>query len=160
LITGVNEGRMYYYLAKPWDPERLLDRVREAAAVHAGLREQGRLIAELASLAAPADAARLQASMLRGQSASLAAANDTLREAAGRLQSAIAEIRSVREVVPLCMGCGRIRRPDASWQDVLRYLAEHTDFLSHGLCPECVESWRVRFLAGKNAGAAGEGETP
>jgi response regulator RpfG family c-di-GMP phosphodiesterase len=146
VIRGVNEGHMYYYLAKPWDPEGMVGRVREAVGIHRELREHRRIVAELTSLADPLGTARLHVSLLQGGAASLSDANVTLRGALARVRELVEEVRQIREVVPVCMACGRVKRADASWQDIVRYLSEHSEVLSHGLCPDCVEGWRARFL--------------
>lgn len=41
IIAGVNEAGIYRYVTKPWDPDRLLETVREAARLYAAQKEGG-----------------------------------------------------------------------------------------------------------------------
>jgi hypothetical protein len=54
------------------------------------------------------------------------------------LEKALAEVRTLRGILPICMYCHKIRTDQASWQRLEQYLGQHTDAeLSHGICPEC-----------------------
>jgi PAS domain S-box-containing protein len=56
------------------------------------------------------------------------------------LQSALAEVRSLRELLPICSYCRKIRDDDEQWLSVETYLARHTTTrFSHGICPNCYE---------------------
>ncbi len=53
-------------------------------------------------------------------------------------------ISQLEELLPICMFCKRIRKPDAdpyeqaSWEPVEQYINERTGArFSHGFCPEC-----------------------
>jgi PAS domain-containing protein len=52
----------------------------------------------------------------------------------------IAEVSRLREIIPICAKCKKIRDDHQFWQNVETYFAEYSgvDF-SHGLCPECVK---------------------
>ncbi len=51
----------------------------------------------------------------------------------------ISEISSLRDIIPICAKCKKIRDDHAYWQRVESYFHEHlgVDF-THGLCPVCV----------------------
>jgi PAS domain S-box-containing protein len=56
------------------------------------------------------------------------------------LQSAIAEIRILREILPICSYCRKIR-DDEHWVTVETYISQHTNSrFSHGVCPECMRA--------------------
>jgi PAS domain S-box-containing protein len=56
------------------------------------------------------------------------------------LQSALAEVRTLREILPLCSYCRKVRDDEDYWQTVESYVSKHTDTkFSHGICPECYE---------------------
>ncbi|WP_291163058.1 PAS domain S-box protein [Gemmatimonas sp. UBA7669] len=56
------------------------------------------------------------------------------------LQSALAEVRSLREIIPICSYCRKVRDDDDFWQHVESYVAAHTGAqFSHGVCPSCYE---------------------
>lgn len=70
-----------------------------------------------------------------------------LAETKGRLEETLAELetsywhlKKVQEVIPVCMHCERIRGDDATWGKLVEYLRSNSIFVSHGLCPECMES--------------------
>ena len=50
------------------------------------------------------------------------------------------QIRQLKELIPICMYCKRIRDDSNYWQALESYIAEHTGSnFSHGICPECFE---------------------
>jgi len=62
----------------------------------------------------------------------------TLREA---LELALAEIRTLRGIVPICSFCHKIRDEFGEWHRMEAYVSErtHAEF-SHGFCPTCEET--------------------
>ena len=57
------------------------------------------------------------------------------------LQAALAEVRSLREILPICSYCRRIRDDAEQWQTIEQYVATHTNSrFSHGICPSCYEA--------------------
>lgn len=59
----------------------------------------------------------------------------------GRLQAALAEVRSLQEILPICSYCKKVRDDKDYWLTVEHYLTRHarTKF-SHGICPDCMKS--------------------
>ena len=58
------------------------------------------------------------------------------------LQEALANVRTLRGLVPICAGCKKIRDDKGYWQQVEVYVREHSEAeFSHGLCPECVKTY-------------------
>ena len=56
-----------------------------------------------------------------------------------QLQAALAEVRTLREILPICSYCRKIRDDEDQWQTVEAYVAQHTETqFSHGICPECL----------------------
>ena len=56
------------------------------------------------------------------------------------LRAALAEVRSLREILPICSYCKKIRDDENYWQSVESYIAKHTNTrFSHGICPSCFE---------------------
>jgi hypothetical protein len=50
------------------------------------------------------------------------------------------ELRVLESLLPVCMGCKRIRDKHGEWQPVDVYVTHNTDSLvSHGLCPDCAQ---------------------
>jgi PAS domain S-box-containing protein len=59
----------------------------------------------------------------------------------GELQSALAEVKVLRAILPMCMYCRRVRDDAHYWHSVETYISRytHTRF-SHGICPSCMET--------------------
>jgi PAS domain S-box-containing protein len=56
------------------------------------------------------------------------------------LQSALAEVRVLQKILPICMYCRKVRDDVDFWDDVETYIARHTETrFSHGVCPSCYE---------------------
>ena len=77
-----------------------------------------------------------------------------LEKARAQLQAALEELdqsywhlRKIHEVLPICAVCGRVRSGDgeASWETVVEYLKNNSRFLSHGLCPDCLQKTREEW---------------
>lgn len=51
------------------------------------------------------------------------------------------ELATIKEILPICASCRKIRDPDGHWHDIERVLSEATGTkYSHGLCEICFES--------------------
>lgn len=56
-----------------------------------------------------------------------------------RLQTALEEVRSLREILPICSYCRKIRDDENYWHTVESYISQHTATrFSHGICPSCM----------------------
>jgi PAS domain S-box-containing protein len=54
------------------------------------------------------------------------------------LQAAIAEVRTLQQILPICSYCRKIRDDEDHWQTVERYISQRTDtHFSHSVCPDC-----------------------
>lgn len=66
--------------------------------------------------------------------------NRELGEKNKRLADFIDEIKILRELIPICSSCKKIREDDGFWNSVDTYLEQHGNLkFTHGLCPECTE---------------------
>jgi PAS domain S-box-containing protein len=55
------------------------------------------------------------------------------------LTTALAEVRQLKAFLPICSYCKRIRDDHDYWQQVEKYIGDHTGSkFSHGICPECL----------------------
>ena len=63
----------------------------------------------------------------------------TEREAMiAELQEALANVRTLSGLIPICASCKKIRDDKGYWQQVEAYISAHSDAVfTHGLCPEC-----------------------
>ena len=59
---------------------------------------------------------------------------DRVRE----LEQALAQVRHLHRLLPICCYCKRIRDDGDYWQQVEAYLSAHAEVrFSHGICPDC-----------------------
>lgn len=57
------------------------------------------------------------------------------------LREALASVKRLTGLLPICMYCHKIRDDNGYWNRVDEYIRTHSDAkLSHGLCPECLET--------------------
>jgi PAS domain S-box-containing protein len=57
------------------------------------------------------------------------------------LLTALAEVRTLRAILPICSYCRKVRDDEDYWQSVEGYISQHTDMkFSHGVCPDCFEN--------------------
>jgi PAS domain-containing protein len=55
------------------------------------------------------------------------------------LQDALAEIKTLSGLVPICANCKKIRDDKGYWTQVEAFIQEHSEArFSHGICPECM----------------------
>jgi len=76
--------------------------------------------------------------ILRKFSHFLKAVTDDLVNANGELKKQMEEIRELRQIIPICSGCKKIRDDKGYWNQLETYLKTHSNIdFTHGICPEC-----------------------
>lgn len=56
------------------------------------------------------------------------------------LEAALAKVRTLSGLLPICSSCKKIRDDQGYWRQVEEYILEHSDAeFSHSYCPECAE---------------------
>jgi hypothetical protein len=59
----------------------------------------------------------------------------------GELKKAIADVKTLGGLIPICASCKKIRDDQGYWEQIEVYIRDHSDAqFSHSLCPECVKS--------------------
>ena len=54
------------------------------------------------------------------------------------LQSALAEIKTLSGMLPICANCKKVRDDSGYWRQIEAYVEQHSSAeFSHGLCPDC-----------------------
>jgi CheY-like chemotaxis protein len=81
------------------------------------------------------------------------------------LEGALAQVRRLQGLLPICSYCKRVRDDREYWREVEHYIADHADVrFSHGVCPDCFKGKVQPMLAEFRARHAGEsapaGTTP
>lgn len=65
---------------------------------------------------------------------------EKLRRSNTELQTALAEVKTLSGMLPICAGCKKIRDDKGYWNQIETYISHHTDAtFTHGLCPECMK---------------------
>jgi len=63
------------------------------------------------------------------------------------LQAALAQVKTLSGMIPICGWCKSIRSDKGYWQSVEQYVRAHTDAtFSHGICPDCTEKLKADVL--------------
>jgi DNA-binding response OmpR family regulator len=56
------------------------------------------------------------------------------------LEAALAQVRLLRRLLPICSYCKRVRNDHNYWEQVEQYFGDHSEVrFSHGICPSCLE---------------------
>ncbi|MGE5894839.1 MAG: response regulator [bacterium] len=55
------------------------------------------------------------------------------------LKEALAKIKTLRGLIPICAWCRKIRDDEGYWNMIETYISKHTEAnFTHGICPECM----------------------
>lgn len=66
--------------------------------------------------------------------------NAALARANAELQDALASVRTLSGLLPICAHCKKIKDDEGSWRRVEDYVAARTEAeFTHGICPACLE---------------------
>ncbi len=58
-----------------------------------------------------------------------------------KLEKALAEVKTLRGLMPLCSNCKKIRDDEGYWDELEDYIEKHSEGrFSHGICPKCFDS--------------------
>jgi sigma-B regulation protein RsbU (phosphoserine phosphatase) len=63
----------------------------------------------------------------------------TLASRVAELQDALAKVRKLSGLLPICAYCKSIRNDQDYWQQIETFVGQHSDAqFSHGICPQCM----------------------
>ncbi len=63
------------------------------------------------------------------------------RKLIAELKEALAKVKKLSGLLPICASCKKIRDDQGYWNQIENYIREHSEAeFSHSLCPECVEN--------------------
>ena len=58
------------------------------------------------------------------------------------------EIRTLRDFIPICSSCKKIRDDEGFWQNLESYFSDRSEIeFSHGICPECMKKLYPDYYA-------------
>ena len=71
---------------------------------------------------------------------------DTLELRTLELEKVLSEIKVLQGIIPICAYCKNIRDDQGYWNQVEKYVSDHTDAkFTHGICPDCFEKEMKRL---------------
>lgn len=139
-------SRPFIEFVHPDDRARTLAQNREVRAGGKALSFENRYLCKDGSFrwfrwnAAPDPTGSVIYSVARDMTASRQAAEER-EQLVTKLQAALAEVKSLREILPICSYCRKIRDDADYWHTLESYVGRHTNSrFSHGICPGCMES--------------------
>ena len=63
------------------------------------------------------------------------------------LQTALADIKTLGGLIPICSSCKKIRDDKGYWNILEAYLMKHSDAqFTHGICPDCMAKLYPDFV--------------
>ena len=69
-----------------------------------------------------------------------------LRRVSAHLASALAQVKTLRGLIPICAWCKRIRDDGGYWSQIEAYFHAHADAdFTHSICPNCLKKERTRL---------------
>ena len=68
----------------------------------------------------------------------------------GELQEALAKVKLLSGLLPICASCKKIRDDKGYWNQIESYIRDHSEAeFSHGICPECAEKIYPKYYRKK-----------
>lgn len=69
------------------------------------------------------------------------------------LQAALAEVRALSGLLPICSWCKRIRNDQGYWTELEHYIQDHSRAqFTHGICPHCAAGFHPDRAEGEGSG--------
>ena len=73
------------------------------------------------------------------------------------LQQALAEIKTLHGILPICASCKKIRDDSGAWHQLEVYIRDRTDAeFSHGLCADCAAKLYPEYFTGRGPQPPGD----
>jgi PAS domain S-box-containing protein len=77
---------------------------------------------------------------LRAATVMLQASEERYRRLSEELQEALARVRTLTGLLPICAACKKIRDDHGNWNHVESYIRERSEAqFTHGICPDCAK---------------------
>lgn len=76
---------------------------------------------------------------------------ERVEERTSELEKALAKVRTLHGMLPICSSCKKIRDDEGYWSQVETYISEHTEAVfTSGICPECEKTMYAKLEQLKN----------
>jgi sensor domain CHASE-containing protein len=67
------------------------------------------------------------------------------------LREALAQVKTLKGMLPICASCHKIRDDKGYWNQVADYISTHTDVeFTHSICPECAKKLYSTYMKDKD----------
>jgi hypothetical protein len=77
-------------------------------------------------------------------------AEDEREKLIGELQDALAEVRTLSGLLPICASCKKIRDDQGYWNQIEDYISSRSEAtFSHGICPDCAKKLYPEYYGNK-----------
>jgi len=64
-----------------------------------------------------------------------------------RLKKALAKVRLLSGLLPICASCKKIRDDKGYWNQIESYIRDHSEAeFSHGICPDCAKQMYPAYM--------------
>jgi len=68
------------------------------------------------------------------------------------LQNAMADVKALTGLLPICSSCKKIRDDQGYWNHLETYISSHSDAnFTHGICPDCAREFFPELFEGRDA---------
>lgn len=82
------------------------------------------------------------------------------KDLVAKLQHALAQMETLRGIVPICSSCKKIRDDNGFWYEIEPYIASHTQVeFSHSICPDCEEKLYPEYFKKRDSATDGRRST-
>jgi len=62
------------------------------------------------------------------------------------LQDALARIKTLEGMLPICSHCKKIRDKSGRWHEISNFLQDHSPVeFTHGICPDCITKFYPEY---------------
>jgi PAS domain S-box-containing protein len=76
-------------------------------------------------------------------------AEEALKQERDKLQDALAKVKTLSGLLPICANCKKIRDDKGYWNQIEAYIHDHSEAdFSHSICPECAKKLYPEFYKG------------
>lgn len=73
---------------------------------------------------------------------------ESLRREKERLEQALAQIKTLKGLLPICCHCKKIRDDEGYWNQIDSYIQKHSNAaFSHSICPDCARELYPDFIS-------------
>ena len=97
---------------------------------------------------------------LEAQAIEMRREEDERKDLVEKLQQALAQMETLRGILPICSSCKKIRDDNGSWNEIEPYIASRSQAkFSHSICPDCEEELYPEYSKRRDSATDGRCST-